>query len=368
MNIGFDAKRAFLNRTGLGNYSRWLITALSRYQPQNNYTLYTPRTNPAINFSVENSSVKLPESKFTSYWRSKGIIADLKKDHVQLYHGLSHELPFGIKKSGIKSVVTIHDVIVLRFPHYFSFLNRAIYKAKLKYACKVADAIVAISQKTKDDIVTYLGIPENKVKVIYQSCDKQFREIPSAEKLKEVKTKYQLPEQYLLSVGTIEERKNLLLLAKALRDVADIKLVVVGKPTAYLNEVKAYLESNGLTDRIVFLHSVAFQDLPAIYQQAECFIYPSRYEGFGLPILEAISLGVPVIAATGSCLEEAGGPDSLYVNPDDAQGLANKIRLVLTDKNLSAKMIDAGLTYSRKFDDKKLAAQYTALYQNIIHA
>jgi glycosyltransferase involved in cell wall biosynthesis len=370
MKIGYDAKRAFLNNTGLGNYSRWLIKAIAGHYPENEYFLYTPRVKPNSRLDFlsryKNLLTKTPDSKlFTSWWRSKGIIKDLQRDGIQIYHGLSHELPSGIDKSGVRSVLTVHDLIFMRLPGNFGAISRSIYKAKVKYACKVADKIVAISQKTKDDITELLGTDAAKIEVIYQSIDPIFTTTQSAEQKEAISAKYQLPQQFLLSVGTIEARKNLLLLAKALKYIDNIPLVVVGRSTKYLDEVKQYLSANNLTHRVIFLHDVGFADLPAIYQLASVFIYPSRYEGFGLPILEALNCGVPVVAATGSCLEEAGGPNSLYVNPDDDKGLAKKINLILNDDTLKQNMIAQGLQYAANFAEDKLSAQLMQLYKNL---
>jgi glycosyltransferase involved in cell wall biosynthesis len=368
MKLGFDAKRAFLNRTGLGNYSRWLINALVKHQPDNDYLLYTPKLKAGFYTPDPATKIKTPAIKFlTSRWRSSGILYDLRRDGVELYHGLSHELPFGIERFGIRSVVTVHDLISMRFPQYFSWINRYIYKAKLVYACRAADRIIAISQKTKDDLIALLNVDPEKIEVIYQSCDASFKTEQTAEQSQAVKKKYNLPNQYLLNVGTIEPRKNLLLLVKALGQVADIKLVVVGKPTAYLAEVKTYISQHELADRVIFLHDVKFNELPAIYQQAACFIYPSTYEGFGIPILEALCSATPAIGATGSCLEEAGGPDSLYTASDNEFQLAGLIMQVLADETLRQNMITKGLFYSRNFDDDKLAAQHAELYKNVLN-
>ena len=370
MKIGYDAKRAFLNNTGLGNYSRWLIKAIASHFPNNEYFLYTPRVkpNPRLNFLAQYKDIKTvtPSSKFfTSLWRSKGIIKDLKRDGIEIYHGLSHELPSGIDKSGIKSVVTIHDLIFMRLPGNFGAISRSIYKAKVKYACKAADKVIAISQKTKDDVIELLGTDAAKIEVLYQSIDPAFTVIQSDEQKESVSSKYQLPAKFLLSVGTIESRKNLLLIAKALKHISDVPLVVVGRPTKYLDEVKQYLATNSLTNRVIFLHDVGFADLPAIYQQASVFVYPSRYEGFGLPVLEALNSAVPVIAATGSCLEEAGGPHSLYINPDDESALAEKVNLILADDTLKQNMIAQGLQFAANFAEDKLSAQLMRLYKNL---
>jgi len=373
MRIAYDAKRAFLNSTGLGNYSRWLIRSIASLYPDNTYFLYTPRIKPnnRLNFLKQFGNIKTltPQGKlFKSWWRSKGIVNDLLRDGINIYHGLSHELPLGIRESGVKSVVTIHDLVFMRFPQYFNWINRRIYALKVERACNVADKIIAVSQKTKDDIVELLYIDPKKIEVIYQGCDPAFSARQTEEQKKAVSTKYALPQNFLLYVGTVEERKNLLLLVKALAYVDDIPLVVAGKPTKYLEEVKQFLVNNNLMHRVLFIPGVNFIDLPAIYQMASVFIYPSRYEGFGIPVLEALNSGVPVIAATGSCLEEAGGPHSLYTDPDNETELAEKINRILNDKILVQNMVAQGLKYAANFDEKKLATQLMEVYNTVYHA
>jgi len=157
-----------------------------------------------------------------------------------------------------------------------------------------------------------------------------------------------------------------LLLVKALPTIENhIPLVVVGKPTKYLKLVKEYLLANKLNNRVIFLHDVEFADLPAIYQLAKVFVYPSRYEGFGIPVLEAIISGTPVIAAKGSCLEEAGGDSSVYVDPNDPIDLADKLNAVMSNEQLREKMIAKGKEYSLNFEDAKLADQLMKLYKSL---
>jgi glycosyltransferase involved in cell wall biosynthesis len=373
MQIGYDAKRAFLNNTGLGNYSRWLIKTMAQHYPENTYVLYTPevKPNPRLGFlnPFKNIVTITPKGKLIkSWWRSKGIVDDLLRDHIDLYHGLSHELPLGIRQSGVKSVVTVHDLIFMRMPEQFGRINRSIYGMKVKKACSVADKVIAISQKTKDDIVELLHIDPEKIEVLYQGCDPSFNVQQEDRQKQVICTKYGLPSKFLLNVGTIEERKNLLLLVKALDLIAEIPLVVVGKPTKYLDTVKQYLSDNNLTDRVIFIHNAEFSDLPTIYQAASIFVYPSRYEGFGIPVLEAISSGTPVVAATGTCLQEAGGPGSLYTHPDNEAELAEKINSILNNPDLAQTMRDQGLAYATNFDEQQLAAQLMQLYNSIQHA
>jgi len=370
MKIGYDAKRAFLNNTGLGNYSRWLIKSMSQNYPAHEYFLYTTKVkkNSWTEFlkPLSNIHTVTPVGKLIkSWWRSKGVVEDLKRDGIDLYHGLSHEIPIGIKEAGIKSVLTVHDLIFMHFPDQYGWLSRNIYFLKLKKSSAMADKIIAVSQKTKDDLVELLHISPDKIEVAYQGCDPSFSVVQSDEQKKQVIKKYDLPEKFILNVGTIEERKNLLLIAKALPHIKnDIPLVVVGKQKKYFKEVNEFLKDNSLKKRVIFLDKVDFVDLPAIYQMASLFIYPSRYEGFGIPVLEAIVNGTPVIAAKGSCLEEAGGPDSIYVGPDDEQELSIQVDKILSDDALQTKMIEKGYAYAQKFAGDKLAAQLEKIYKN----
>lgn len=166
MKIGFDAKRAFFNRSGLGNYSRNLLRALSLYYPDNQYLLYTTSKNTSLfNLTDQNFIIKEPSGflnkRLKSYWRSFSLTKQVKRDELNLFHGLSHELPYNIHKSGIKTVVTIHDLIFLRFPGLYKTFDRRIYLKKFKYACKIADLIIAVSKQTANDIQEFFGIDKS---------------------------------------------------------------------------------------------------------------------------------------------------------------------------------------------------------------
>ncbi len=372
MIIGFDGKRAARNRTGLGNYSRWLIENLATFFPENKYLVYCQADSelPAFKRLFINTSIRLRlkmRSTFSPLWRSFGIAEDIAEDQVQLFHGLSHEIPFNLKSGKIKTVLTVHDLIFLRYPHYFKWLDRTIYNFKCRYACRNADHIVAISEQTKRDIIHFYGTKAEKISVIYQSCDDSFKAPVPLKKQQEIREKHALPERYLLSVGTIEERKNLLVLIKALPAIhADYKLVVVGKATPYKALVQKEIERLGLTNRVVFLKDVAFDDLPGIYQMASLFVYASRFEGFGIPLLEALYSGVPAIGATGSCLEEAAGPGSKYISPDDAAQLATYANKILGDEFTANSMREQGLQYARNFSNARLAEQMNNCYKKVL--
>jgi glycosyltransferase involved in cell wall biosynthesis len=366
MKIGFDGKRAANNITGLGNYSRSLIAHLAKYFPQNQYFVYTPKVkdNPQISFFTETKGVhiKLPDTK-AILWRTLGIKKQLISDKIDLFHGLSHELPIGIHNTGIPSIVTIHDLIFIRYPQNFGAIDRFIYKVKTKNACKNADRIIAISEQTKRDIISFYKTDPDKIEVIYQSCDDSFKSIATEEVKEQVRKKYNLPAKYILNVGTIETRKNLIVLIRALETIdEEFKLIVIGKKTSYFKLVEKEIQRLNLQSRIVFLQNIPFTDLPVIYQMASVFAYPSVFEGFGIPIIEALYSKVPVVAAIGSCLEEAGGPDSLYVHPDDHTALSKAINKILTNPSQKDDMIRKGLSYVQKFNNENISSQMMQLY------
>jgi len=371
LSIGFDGKRAAQNFTGLGNYSRYIISILAEYYPLNSYKIYSAQKfTKQVSYANWNSStiaVRHPRYKwFKSLWRSYGVSNDLKLDGIEIYHGLSNEIPFGTRKSGISTVVSIHDLIFLRYPQYYPLFDRKVYEFKCRYACRNADKIIAISEQTKRDIIQFFNINESRIEVIYQNCDQSFRHTIESANLEHIKQSYDLPSKFVLNVGTIEPRKNLLLIVKALKRLdLDIHLVVIGRKTPYAKIVEKYIVENGLTHRVHFLSNVSQQHLPRIYKLAEVFLFPSRFEGFGIPIIEALHSQTPVIAATGSCLEEAGGPDSIYISPDDEIALAQAINSVLANPEKRLKMIEAGVEYVKKFDDRLIAQKLINLYQNL---
>ena len=371
MIIGLDAKRAMANHTGLGNYSRYMVDILATYHQSNNYRLFVPKEKKNSSFDklLHHNNVRssFPQSttmrRFSSLWRTWFIKKDLVRNGIQLYHGLSNELPIGIHKTGIKSVVTIHDLIFLRYPEYYKPIDRKIYNFKFRYACQVADRIVAISECTKRDIMHFYHIPEEKIDVVYQGCDPQYSVRVSESRKSEVRVKYDLPEKFILNVGSIEERKNLMLAVQALKDIpSDVHLVAIGRKTPYVNKIMDYVAENNLGDRVHLIHDLPHKDLPAVYQLATLFVYPSRFEGFGIPIIEAMHSQLPVIAATGSCLEEAGGKDSLYVDPDDVSGMAEAMNRILEDPALREKMIASGNIYLQRFQENILADSMSKVY------
>lgn len=384
MRIGFDAKRIVANRTGLGAYGRTLVNDLAAITADScELRLYAPHGGKAdlrnmVNVTQAMSFVypsHIGDTEHPSliarirgdHWRSRGIVADLKRDGIDIYHGLSGELPIGIRKAGIKSVVTIHDLIFLRHPEFYKWIDAKIYAWKFRKTLAEADRIIAISECTKRDIMHYGHVDADKIDLIYQSCGAYFKQQVSEQVIQSAKAKYNLPERYIINVGTIEKRKNILLAVKALHHLPEeIALVIIGRHTPYAAKVTQYVKEHALDRRVIILNEMPNTDLPVLYQGAEVCVFPSRYEGFGIPIIEAIQSGLPVVACTGSCLEEAGGPHNIYVNPDDAEGMARGVIMSLRGNKDREERISKSKEYIRRFENSNVAAQVLGVYEKLL--
>ena len=380
MNIGFDAKRAYHNGTGLGHYSRTLISSLAGFYSGHEYYLFNPKPSPRFQLPQQKNIHEIrplfPASLFPAAWRSSGVKKDLQKLNIDLYHGLSHEIPVGIQQTKIKSVVTMHDLIHERYPGQYNTIDVKIYNKKFRYACDNADRIIAISRQTKQDIISFYKTPEEKITVCYQSCNPDFSRQVSEEEKGRIKKQYDLPGKYFLYVGSIIERKNLLSICKSLlflKDQLPAPLVVIGDGGKYKQQVKDFIAANGLDKKIIFLsdHPAAkkeafttAKDFPAIYQSAIAMIYPSIFEGFGIPVLEALFSRLPVITSNISSLPEAGGDAAYYVDPLQAEEIAEAMKKIYSDDHLRGTMIEKGWVHAQNFTQQKCAASVMNVYKN----
>lgn len=368
-SIGFDAKRAFCNFTGLGNYSRSLILGFKNAYPDQRIVLFTPRALrcPETEF-LFNGNYEIVTPRDRLLWRSFFVRNDIKQRALSLYHGLSHELPLFSRPGQTKYVVTVCDLIYAFFPDDFTFIDRNIYRFKTKSACAKADRIIAISESTKNDIIRLYNTAPEKIDVVYPSCHDRFKTELPPDTRQSILDKYHLPASYLLYVGSIIERKNLLALVKALQllpEKTTPPLVVVGNGKRYKAGVLHYIALHNLEKRVRFIPDIAAADLPAIYQGAEFLIYPSIYEGFGLPIVEALYSKIPVITSPCSSLPEAAGPGALYADPHSPEDLAKKITSLLTDNDLREKLVADGLTHVQKFNASVVAEALMKTYLKV---
>ncbi len=368
MKIGFDAKRAFLNSSGLGNYSRNTINSLHQYYPENRYVLFTPEINKELFHNYNRFDVISPDSPvskiFKSMWRSFSVSGQLEKREIDIFHGLSNELPEGIHKTNVPSVVTIHDLIFMRFPQFYKPIDRNIYFRKVKYACSAATKIVAISEQTKEDLITYIGIDAHKIEVIYQSVSPRYFEIQNTNHLPE---KYSLPEKFILSVGTIEPRKNQLSLLKAIQTAKiDATVVFVGNPTIYSAELLKYISENKLEEQVKFLSNIPKKDLAALYQKAAMSVYISLFEGFGLPVVESMAAGCPVITSKVSALSETAGKAAVVCDPNNPEEIGEAIKKLLGSKTEREKFIGKGHERAKEFHPAFFSEKMISLYSRIL--
>ncbi|ASK29114.1 glycosyl transferase family 1 [Chryseobacterium sp. T16E-39] len=365
MKIAFDAKRFFHNTSGLGNYSRDLVRILAKYFPHDQYLLLNKNKSERGKDILENPNVQFVETSKGSMSRQFKMGKDAQKQGADIFHGLSGELPLKWDKRPIKKVVTIHDLIFVRYPQYYSFFDRKIHLWKFKKAAQNADKIIAISEQTKSDIIKYLKVPEHKIRVIYQGCHKAFKEQQSEGLIQTTKEKFNLPQRFILNVGTIEERKNLLNVVKAVSGTG-IPLVVVGRKTNYYKKVEAFIRKNKLENQVHFLEGVSMDELAVIYKLADIFIYPSLFEGFGIPIIEALFSKIVTITSNTSSLPEAGGKDSVYINPENHRDIQSKIQFLWDNEAERKRRADKGFEFVQKFNDEPIANELMNLYQEII--
>ncbi len=375
MRIGFDAKRAYQNRTGLGNYSRTLVTSLAEYYPEHEYVLFAPKEKPLYQPPPAVATIT-PQSflhrMLKPVWRSRWVSGELKSHGIDIFHGLSAELPFGIHKTGVRSTVTMHDLIFERYPGQYNPIDVATYRKKARYACEAADQVIAISSQTKADLMEFYRVPESKIPVCYQACDPSFQVPRNPQVIREMLVRYQLPSEYFLYVGSVIERKNLARIAEAmfqLKGRLNVPLVVLGDGGSYKKKVKRYLADKGLVSRVIWLNEeseFSFRDLPALYQGAVALLYPSTFEGFGIPILEALWSETPVVTSTGSCFAETGGNAALYVDPFSVESIADGMVRLAEDAALRKDMTEKGIIHAQNFTPEKCADGVMNVYKNIL--
>lgn len=374
MIIGYDAKRAFRNNSGLGNYSRMVIGGVCREgHGMVKSLLFTPTTKGRHTHyfdDIQEVEVRQPRGLWAmagGLWRSvwSGLCA--RREGVDIYHGLSHELPFFLG-NGVKKVVTMHDLIVRRYPEFFKPADRIIHRLKMRHACRVADIVIAISEQTKRDLVDMMHVSEEKIRVVYQSCDPIFWNPPSATQPPS-HSAVQLPERYIIAVGTVEERKNQVAAVRALALLPeDVCLVVVGRPRGnYPQQVRRVAKELGVDHRVIFLQNADFSDFPALYRGAVASVYISVFEGFGIPVLESLCCDCPVVTSNVSSMPEAGGDAALYAAPDDYRTLAAHLSRLLSDSAFRNSQIEKGRTQRLKFAPEKVSQDMLALYRSLLH-
>jgi glycosyltransferase involved in cell wall biosynthesis len=371
MHIGFDAKRFFHNATGLGNYARGTILGLAEHFPRHRYTLYAAQARGPFCTFPPGLGLRVQEAcplgrRFPSLWRSLGIPRAARGNGLDIFHGLSHELPLTHFDPRTRTVVTMHDLLFVTHPHLYPRLDRFLYAWKYRASCRRADLVVAVSQKTADDLQEIFGLDRSRIRVAYQSCDPAFSVAVDQGGRKAMRERLGLSREYILFVGSLVERKGVRTLIQALallpRDRP--QLVIAGAGPLY-GELRAEARRQGVESSVRFLGRVPGGDLPGLYQMARIFAYPSLAEGFGIPIIEALTSGVPVVTSTGSCFAEPGGDAALYTEPGDAPALSQALTRVLEDESLRRDMIAKGQRHARTFHIARTSRALMDIYAEL---
>lgn len=367
MIIGYEAKRIFHNRSGLGNYGRNLLRTLNEFHPEHRYLLYNYKPGPIPFQEVSTEEIQPAQQQkwLATLWRQRLVSSRARADGVHIFHGLSQELPAGLNARKIPSVVSVHDLIFRRYPQHYKRIDRQIYLKKLRHACNTAQRIVAISRQTREDLLHFLDIPPEKVLVVYQGCHPEFWRSQKSI-YSRLRQQMQLPERFVLFVGTLERRKNPVLLAQSCLK-QQIPLILVGKTTPYWNQFYKSLNSQ---ERQLIRPQVVEQttELAALYQMADIMAYPSVFEGFGIPVLEALASGTPVITSSQSSLPEVGGPGAWQLPKVDLQHLNEALEALWHQAKRREELVLAGQNYIQQFQDSVLAEQWMKIYLDLVPA
>jgi glycosyltransferase involved in cell wall biosynthesis len=378
-NICLDISPVVHGKAGLASYARELAEHLAAAESSNRYSLFHYGAHPPVTLTgvlagLRRHSIGLPARG----WRlgvAAASVLGLSMDHlfpeIDLFHATEHLLP---PLRRVKSVFTFHDAIYALFPKYHLPMNRAYLGLMMPRFLRRADAIITISECSRRDAARLYGVADDRMRVIYEGVDPRFRPVEQPETLEQVRRRYALPAAYLLAVGTLEPRKNLSTLLEAFVAVKarsgrqDLRLVIVGKKGWLFQDFFRRLRELGLDDgrQVVFPGYVADGDLPAVYAGAACFVFPSLYEGFGLPVLEAMASGAPVVCSDVSSVPEVAGDAALTASPEDAGAFAWAVERILADPDLRRDLRARGLQRAAGFTWERTARQTQEVYASVL--
>jgi glycosyltransferase involved in cell wall biosynthesis len=366
MELALDAKRAFHNPTGLGNFSRWMIHLYLQYFPESELHLLSPRIHSSHWYGAfhQTRANMVDLGKGLSSLRNRTLPGKLLQSlNISHYHGMSNELPMhSLSERGIKSVVTIHDVIFKHYPHYYKAIDRKIYDLKMKRSLAFADAVHCISRSTANDLKKYYELEDNKIHVIPLGAG-LIEPLIRAEAAREVKNEKPL----LLCVSSFESRKNLVRLIEAFSLSAwanEGELILAGKKGNTYAALKAQIESKKLQNKVRCIENPSSTELAGLYRQADAFIYPSEFEGFGIPLLEAMYFELPMAVSATSSMPEVGGEAALYFQPTSVSEMSLSINKLM-DKLNDSEWIRLIHKQFEKFQDQQIAEQWKKLYASI---
>lgn len=361
--FGFDKKTGLPNRVGSSEFCYQLLSSLYSLDKKNRYTIFLP-VNPSADLPKESKTWRYAVLAAKKLWTLFALGKKLReyRGKMDVFFSPTHYLPL---KVPCPSVISILDVSYIYFPALFK--KRDFYQLKVwgKYSIKKADRIITISYSSKNDIIKAYGVNEAKITVVYPGI-KQLSKANFMKK-EELKKKFKIEKDYLLFVGTLQPRKNIIRLIEAfsLLKKDDLQLIIIGKPGWQFEEIRSSPQKFGVADKVIFLENITNAELPSFYRYALCFVLPSLYEGFGLPILEAMQYGCPVVTSSVSSLPEAAGEAAVYVNPEDVQDIAEKLKKVVSEPKLREELIKKGYNQVKKFSWEKTAGETLRVLEEV---
>jgi len=380
LRIGIDYTAAVRQGAGIGRYTRELVRALAELDRENDYVLFAAAggqqqearykgqelANTGWPPNFQTCAVPLSDRALAILWQrlQLPLWVELATGPVDIFHSPDFVLP-PLRRA--KTLVTVHDLSFIRLPECADANLRAYLNKVVPRSVHRADLVLADSQNTKDDLVELLDVEPDKIEVVYPGVEERFHPIEDQALLEEVRKRYNLPPRFILGLGTLQPRKNFTTLIEAFADlrfaICDLRLVIAGGKGWLYEDIFAIVERLGLEEQVSFPGFVADEDLPALYNLADLFVFPSLYEGFGLPPLEALACGKPLVASNASSLPEVVGEAGLMVEATDAEALAEAMKRVLEDNALREGMIAKGLEQARQFTWQKAAAKLLSLYE-----
>jgi len=381
MKIGINAHYLQKNGSGITSYLFNLINNLLLIDQKNEYLLIfnnqennlfidniypnlKQKVSSPLNYRLKEKSLKSQLIKVA--WEKLFLVYEIKREKVEIFHDPAFSAPL---LGSIPVIVTVHDLAFLRYPHAFTWKTLCYFKAFLKQTLRRADIIISVSESVKKDLLDLYEISANKIVVIHEGTDEYFKKLYNKEDINRIKKKYKISGDYLLSVSAINPRKNIIRILHAYKILLDkkidIKLVLVGKKAWLYQNIEKELVKLHLSNKVIFTGHISKEELRILYNGASVFLYPSLYEGFGLPLLEAMACGTPVITSNISSMPEVVGPAGVLVNPLKCEEIAEGIIKLITDKGLRYKKICLGFERVKKFSWKETAKKTLSVYEKL---
>lgn len=370
MRIGFEATSLIGQPSGVGKYTGRLLAALLKANPESEYLLYSNKPIDSLESSLSRATpIYHPSASKRLLWMHFVLPTVIRRSQPQLCHFPNAMAPLRQQKP---FVLTIHDASLFLYSNYHPLTRLVSIRLALPHLARRASAIITVSNNARDDLLRILKLPEEKVKVIYNAAGIDFKPVSDPSQREVLRRRYELPDEYIAFVGTIEARKNLVRLVRAFDQVRKAgfphKLVIAGTPGWMSGTLFDQIDHLDMGDWVKMVGYVPDEDLPGLFSMASLFVYPSLYEGFGLPPLEAMACGTPVVVSDASSMPEVCGVAAHYIDPEDESSIAEGMLTVLRDRDYQQELIERGFERSRRFTWEEAAQKTIDVYQQVLDA